>query len=268
MAAERIHAADYFSRVFALRYFWLSLVKNDLQNRYRRSFLGVAWSLVRPIGMTIVIATVFTNAFNVTVAEYAPFLFLGIAMWQFLVQSMMTGCNTFKTGAAFIRQQPMPLIIYPLRTVLAAGVNTAAAFTIALGLTGYFVGVPSMPVLASVVPGIALLFILAVALATLVGIVHIYLPDTQYVLEIALQALFYLTPVMYRPDTFAEHRELSGLLTWNPFTAVLELVRQPLLCGHYPEPAYLLQALMFVGILSGLAWYCLRRCEDNLVFWI
>lgn len=57
-------------------------------------------------------------------------------------------------------------------------------------------------------------------------------------------------------------------MTWNPFTAVLELVRQPLLTGQYPEPAHLLQALIFLAVVGGLAWFCLRQCERDLVFWI
>ena len=268
MNAELTGSLGYLQRVIALRYFCLALVRNDLQNRYRRSFLGIAWSLARPIGMTIVLCTVFTHAFNLALEEYAPFLFVSIALWHFLVESMVAGCNTFKLGASYIRQQPIPLLVFPLRTVLGAGVHTSLALGLALLLIAYFRGLPSLPVLASVVPGLAVLLLLAVALATLLGILHTHFPDTQHLLEIALQGLFYLTPVMYRPDVLADRGRLSDLLACNPFAAVLELIRRPLVAGLYPEPAHCVNALAFLAVVGGLAWICLRRFERDLVFWI
>jgi len=268
MGAELSHTKDYFYRVFKLRYFWMSLVRNDLQNRYRRSFLGIAWSLARPIGMTVVLSTMFTAAFNLSLETYAPFLFLGIALWQFLVQSMTVGCGAFKLGAAYIRQQPVPLAIFPLRTVLGTGIHTGLAFLVAILVTWYFVGLPSFLVALSVVPGVVILLLVGLALATLLGILHTHYPDTQHLLEIALQALFYLTPVMYDTKTFSGRSQLTWLITWNPFTAVLELVRRPLLTGQYPEPLHLAQAGVFLAVISLLAWVCLRHFERDLVYWI
>jgi lipopolysaccharide transport system permease protein len=268
MRAELSHTADYFYRVFKLRYFWISLVQNDLQNRYRRSFLGMAWSLARPLGMTVVLSTMFTTAFNLSLEEYAPFLFLGIALWQFLVESMTLGCGQFKLGSAYIRQQPVPLGIFPLRTVLGTGIHTGLAFLVAILVTWYFVGLPSPLVALSVLPGLIILFLVGLALSTLMGILHTHFPDTQHLLEIALQALFYLTPVMYRADTFSGRSNLTWLITWNPFTGVLELIRRPLLTGQYPDPTHLVQASVFLVVVSILAWICLRHFERDLVYWI
>src|SRR5262245_38444229 len=114
----------YFQRIWQLRYFWFSLVRNDLRNRYRRSFLGIGWSLVRPLSITAVFCVVFGKLFHVPVAEYAPFLLVGITIWQFLSESMIQGCQSFLNAAAYIRQQPVPLAIFPLRTVLGSAFHT------------------------------------------------------------------------------------------------------------------------------------------------
>ena len=53
---------NYFSEIWACRYFWLSLVKMDLRTRYRRSLLGIGWSLLNLIAMTIILTTVFTRS--------------------------------------------------------------------------------------------------------------------------------------------------------------------------------------------------------------
>jgi homopolymeric O-antigen transport system permease protein len=268
VAAELTHTGDYLHRIFQLRYFWGSLVRNDLRTRYRHSFLGIAWSLARPLGMTAVLTVVFTNLMNKPASEYAPFLAVGITLWQFLVESMTAGCTTFRVGSAYIRQQPVPLGIFPLRTVLGTAIHGGLALLVALALTVYFQGLPSVLVFASVLPGLVILFLLGIALATVFGIMHTHFPDTQHLLELVLQALFYLTPVMYPANYFAHRGRLTLLITWNPFTSVLELIRRPLTAGEYPEPFHLMHASLFLLLVGGVAWYCLRRFERDLVYWI
>jgi lipopolysaccharide transport system permease protein len=268
MAAHLSHPIDYWSQVIRLRHFWCSLVANDVKSRYRHSFLGTAWSLGRPIGMTIVLSIVFTNAFNLSGQQYIPFLFLSIALWQFLVESMIAGCNSFRTSAPYIRQQPLPLVVFPLRTVLGASIHAALAVGIGIVVTGVCIGLPSPIILLSAAPGLLLFFVVAFALATIFGLLHTHFTDTLHLTEIGLQALFYLTPVMYRPDFFAARGRLTYVIQCNPFTALLESVRQPLLEGQYPDPAYLLNAAAFAAIVSGLAWLGLQRFEKTLVYWI
>ncbi len=259
---------EYFSRLIKLRFFLFSLVRNDLNNRYRRSFLGIAWSLARPIGMTTVLCIVFRSIFSLPLREYAPFLFLGVAVWQFIVESMISGCSTFIVGAPYIRQQPIPLALFPLRTVLVAGFHTGVALLMALAITCYFVGFPPFVVLLSVVPVLLLIFLLGFSFAIVCGAIHTHFPDTQHLLEILLQALFYLTPVMYRPDSFKNNELLSRLVAYNPFTAILELIRRPLLTGTVPELRLWGMALAFLAVMGTLSWLILRKFQRELVFWV
>ena len=275
MTGEFSHAADYGYRIFKLRHFWLSLVRNDVQNRYRRSFLGIAWSLARPLGLTVVLS-IWLKGFNlnpnqyVNEANYTPFLFLGITVWQFLVESMSVGCNTFKNSAAFIRQQPVPLAIFPIRTVLASAVHAGFALVVGFLILWYSVGLPPPLVCLAVVPGLLVVVLLGVALATLMGIVHTHFPDTQHILDIVLQAMFFLTPVMFPPDNFPERGKFNMFITWNPFSGVLEAVRRPLLTGLFDtyDAFHLLQASGFLLVAGVFAWWCLRRFEKDLVYWI
>jgi lipopolysaccharide transport system permease protein len=275
MTGELAHAVDYGYRIYKLRYFWLSLVRNDVQNRYRRSFLGIAWSLARPLGLTIVLS-IMVKGFAlapgqyVTRDNYTPFLFLGITLWQFMVECMSVGCGTFKSSSAFIRQQPIPLAIFPIRTVLASALHAGFALLVGTLILWYFVGLPSPLVLLAVVPGFAIILLLGIALATLMGIVHTHYPDTQHILEIVLQAMFFMTPVFFPPDNFTERGKLSMFITWNPFTSVLEVIRRPLLTGELEaiNGFHLLQAGGFLLLIGGLAWWCLRRFEKDLVYWI
>ena len=83
--------AAYLKSVWGCRFFWLSLVRLDLRNRYRGSFLGVGWSLLQPIAMTVIICTMFSTVFKVPLKEFAPLVLSGMTFWAFVVSSTLSG---------------------------------------------------------------------------------------------------------------------------------------------------------------------------------
>src|SRR5919201_429819 len=110
----------YLSSVWDCRFFWMSLVKMDLRTRYRRSILGMGWSLLHPIAMTTIMCTVFPKIMNISVTEYAPYLLAGLVFWHYLIGVTIAGCQCIFQGESYIRQYPAPFAIYPLRTALGA----------------------------------------------------------------------------------------------------------------------------------------------------
>jgi lipopolysaccharide transport system permease protein len=251
-----------------LRYFCLTLAKHDLKDRYRRSILGIAWSLIKPAGMTTILSLVFTNVFHVAVEEYAPFLFLGIITWQFLNESVVQGCNSFRLGSTYLRVRPVPIAIFPLRIVLSAGVHALIGLCAATLAIWYLKGIDNGFVLLSLVPTLLILTITAWSLACICGILFTLFSDTQQIAEITLQALFYATPVIYLPESLHPSGWLHRLVELNPFASFLELIRRPLLHGELPSVHAYLIALSFMSVASCIAWLSLRSVEKRIVLWL
>jgi lipopolysaccharide transport system permease protein len=84
---------NYIKDIWNCRYFWLSLVRMDLRTRYRRSVLGIGWSLLNPIAMTIILTTVFHEFFHLPIKEYALYLITGLATWQYVLNVSLHGCQ-------------------------------------------------------------------------------------------------------------------------------------------------------------------------------
>jgi ABC-type polysaccharide/polyol phosphate export permease len=122
----------YFSDIWRLRHFWMALVRIDLRKRYRRSVIGIGWSLLHPIAMTAVLCIVFSQLLNQDIRTFAPFLLSGLTFWGFILATVMEGCQCFLQGESYIRQQPAPLAIYPLRSTLGAGFHFLLGFAIVL----------------------------------------------------------------------------------------------------------------------------------------
>src|SRR5262245_60975689 len=98
----------YLGEMWRCRYFWMSLVKIDLRTRYRRSVLGLGWSLLRPIAMTVILCLVFKNLWGQDVAKFAPMLLAGLVLWDYISTAAKSGCQCFFQGEQYIRQHPAP----------------------------------------------------------------------------------------------------------------------------------------------------------------
>src|SRR5205823_12748718 len=118
------------------------------------------------------------------------------------------------------------------------------------------------------VPGLVLLLLFGLCVAAITGLLHAHFPDTHHLLEIGLQVAFYLTPILYPPDSVRQRVRLAWVLELHPLGALLALVRAPLPAGESPALLAVLIGVGFVVITALLAWTALRRCERTLVFWI
>jgi ABC-type polysaccharide/polyol phosphate export permease len=255
----------YLSAVWRCRYFWLSLVKMDLRTRYRGSALGLGWSLLQPIAMTIILCTVFGRLFAQDLREFAPFLMAGLTFWAYISAVTVQGCQCFFTGEAYIRQYPAPMAIYPLRTALAASFHFSLALLMVIVLGGVTHGYNSVWPLVTLLPTCALLLIVGWALATLFGLANVRFRDTNHISEIMLQIAFYLTPVMY-PASVLTQRNVGWIMDYNPIVPFLNLLRAPLVYSQVPEFRTFLAAACITAFLATLASFALRSEERKLIF--
>ncbi len=204
----------YLSAIWGCRYFWFSLVKMDLRMRYRRSVLGMGWSLLHPIAMTLIICMMFRHILgNNNVREYGPFLLAGLVCWQYILVSTLQGCQCLFQGESYIRQYPAPIAIYPLRTTLGGAIHFLLGLVVVIGLTWYLHGFKNVPALISLAPTLLLLLVLGWSLAVLAAFSNVHFQDTQHLAEVAFQFFFYATPIIYGEEQLDKRSAWNGCCT-------------------------------------------------------
>jgi ABC-type polysaccharide/polyol phosphate export permease len=255
----------YLASVWRCRYFWISLVKMDLRNRYRRSVLGVGWSLLHPLIMTAIMCTVFQRILHAPMPDYVIKVLAGLACWNFILFTTIQGCQCLFHGEVYIRQYPAPAAIYPLRVALGALIHFLLALAVVIAVTWYFKGFDNWMVLPSLVPAVFLLFVLGWALAVLAGFANVYFKDTQHLCDVGFQIFFYATPIIYDPSDLGGGR-LSHIVQWNPLVPVLKLFRDPILEGRLPGLTTLGAAASVVTLLAVCAVMPLWRFQKTFIF--
>jgi lipopolysaccharide transport system permease protein len=255
----------YLAAIWRCRYFWLSLVKMDLRTRYRGSVLGIGWSLLHPIFMTIILCTVFGRLFATNLTTFAPFLMAGLTFWAYLTATTVQGCHCFFSGEAYIRQYPAPLAIYPLRTALAGGFHFLLALMLVILLGWIMHGYTSIVPLLTLVPTCVLLLVMGWSLAVLFGLANVRFRDTSYLCEVLLQIVFYLTPVMYPPKLLND-KNVGWVIDFNPLVPFLNLLRDPLEKSIVPSWTTFLAAASVTTCLALVACFTLKSQERQLIF--
>ncbi len=259
----------HLATVWKYRHFWLSMVRMDLKTRYRRSVLGVGWSLAHPIMMTIVFCFVF-GAW-MPMADWranGPYFLAGMTIFNFVRDSAWTGCYTFFRNENYIRQCPLPLTIYTLRTLLGAGIHFLISFVVTL--VAVVILQPSRALeLLSVswvfIPGLIMLFLFCWAISILLAYMTIFFHDTVQLTEVTFQILFFLTPIIFTVDMVV-NRGMGFILHINPIYVFMELLRDPMLYGQIPGAKAFLKATLMVATAGAMAIATIAWLEKKMIF--
>lgn len=257
------------STIWKFRSFWLSLVVMDLRTRYRRSILGVGWSLMNPLMMTAVFCVVFAAWLNnPDWRNSGPYFLAGITLFDFVKTSALSGCQTFFRNESYIRQCPLPLTIYTLRTVLGAVIHFLIALAVVILAVLILLPHQRMPLLTivwSLIPSLLLLFAFCWSISVLASFLTVYFQDSQQLLEVLFQVFFFLTPILY-PAKMILDRGLGILLSLNPVVTFLELIRQPILTGELPPMWAYTKAVIIVAMFGTMAIGAIAWLEKKLIF--
>lgn len=221
--------------------------------------------------MTAVLCVVFSQLWGQSIRDYAPMLLCGLTFWGFITAVVTQGCQCFFQGESYIRQHPAPLAIYPLRTTLGAGFHFLLGFAVAAVFVWCVRGFHNVPAILSLIPTLVLLFVIGWSLAICMGVANVLFQDTGHLIEVVLQIVFYLTPILYPAQMLADKLEkfhVAWIMNLNPFTVLVELLRQPLIDGHVPS---LTLACMGAGVgffAVAIASLTLVRFEKRLIFFL
>jgi ABC-type polysaccharide/polyol phosphate export permease len=215
------------------------LVARDLKVRYSSSALGVVWSLFAPLLMTLVYSVVFTFLVPQGIPKFPVFLLAGLLPWTFFTASVAGATGIIASNGHLINRVYFPREVLPLANLLANAVNFGIALALLFGFVLAF-GVRLGASLAWLPVIIAIQAVLTLGLGLLLGAVNVYLRDVQQVVDVALLAWFFLTPILYRlEDTPLSPAAQRLVQVVNPMAGLVTAYRAVLYTGEMPDLAVL-----------------------------
>lgn len=241
------------------------LAWQDIQQRYRRSALGPFWLTISMSVMIGAIGLVFSQVFKVPTQDFLPFIAIGIILWTFISNVILEGCSGFIVAENIIKQLPIPLFVHILRmvwrNVLILGHNI-----VIFPLVLIAVGKPLGLIALLSIPGLILATINLTWVALILATICARYRDMPQMVGSLIQVTFYLTPIIWMPETISAHVS-SYLLDLNPVYHLLEIMRAPLL-GTMPTTTNWLVSLAMavVGTIFSLAFY--GNYRRRIAYWL
>lgn len=234
-------------RINYLRDLLRQLVVRDMKLLYKRSVLGIGWTLLNPLLQLTVFVFVFRLILPAKIPQYSSFVFSGLLSWTWFQSSLVQSAVLITSNRSLLRQPNFPTSILPMVTVTTGLVHFLLAMPILLIFLAIDGVKPTWLIL--VLPLIiGLQFALTVTLAYPVAALNVNFRDTQHILNVLLQMLFYMTPVFYDINSIPVKYHLFFYM--NPMVVIIDSYRKVIMYGVQPNWQYLLGiALIIIMIL-------------------
>lgn len=239
---------EYFRGIWWNRFILASLVNKDLQIKYKRSKLGVAWAVLTPLGLVLIIGGVYSIIFGTDPKTFIPLLFAGLTHWMFLNGTAEGGTMAFISAEGYLKQTTVNAQIFPLRVTLVNFVNLLYSLLAFLAIYLFLRPECFSARMLMCIPGVALLFLFSLGIANIASVINLNVRDYQPLQSLILQGLFYATPIIFEVSML-EEKGFGFVYRINPFYYFIELVRTPLQGRGLPTAGtYLTAVLIAAGV--------------------
>ncbi len=250
------HLKTFWNR----RYLLWELVKKGIKLKYRRSYLGIIWSLLEPILTTIVLTIVFGTLLGRGGRDFPMYILCGRLMYSYFSTSTKAAARSIRSNASMIKKVYVPKYLYPMASVLFNFIIFLISLVVLVPLDIYgHIGV-SLSWLLIFIP-LILLLLMTFGVGMILSTITVFFRDMEYLWDVILMIIMYTAAIFYYPEKLLASG-YSWILKYNPLYCVVDLFRSCVL--NKPLSMYnLMYALGFsvVSVLIGTVVFYKKQDE-------
>jgi ABC-type polysaccharide/polyol phosphate export permease len=257
---KRSAAIEELEEIFRYRNLVLQFTRRDILTRYKRSVLGIAWTMLTPLGTMLILTIVFSNAFKISMPGYAAYVLNGLIAWTFFSQTTHAATVHLVWGGALLNRIYVPRTVFAVSAV-ATGMLNLTISLIPLMIVTLIVGLP-IRWTALLIP-IPMLFLamFAMGIGLCLSAIAIYFADVTEMYQILLTAWLYLSPVIWTEEQLPP--SVSVFVRLNPMYYLINLFRIPIYEGRVPTLTEIAipAVISIITLLVGWIYFSSRADE-------
>lgn len=271
MAEAADSSGTYASSKFKKDLFILrQLVSKDFKIKYRRSVLGVAWSVLNPLFMMIVMSIVFSYMFLHNIENYPLYLILGNITFTLMSESTRQCLRSITGASSLLKKVKVDRVIFPVQKVLSATVNFAFSLIAVVLVMLWFRVVPTWHVIW--VPlCVLLLVIFCCGLGMILGAAVVFFRDVMHLWSVILTAWNYLTPIFWDFQMLVDNNApawIIGLVRINPMYNYVQFMRDTVLWQSNPSPSVLGLCIFWAVLMLVIGLIVFKKTERKFILYI
>lgn len=262
---DRAEIARETRAMIRYRHLIFDLVSRDVKTKYRRSVLGLLWSVLHPLLMMLVLTAVFSTIFHYRSGDFSVYYLTGYLMFNFVTEATVFSMTSIIGAAGLIKKVYIPKFVFPLEKCLFALVNMLFSL-IAAVIVFLVVGVqPHWTMLLFPIP-ILYLFIFNFGLSLILATLNTFFRDVGYLYNVFVTIWMYLTPIIYPIDILPSW--LVPFVRLNPLYHFVQYFRNVTLYGVLPSFRDNLICISFALLFLLIGLICFRKKQDKFIFYI
>ncbi len=257
MAIEELQSAWQYRDLIA------QLVSRDVKARYKRSVLGIAWTMLNPLLTMVILTLVFSEFFRFQIRHYPVYLLSAMIMWNFIGQTTTAAMSHLLWGGQLMTRIYVPRTVFALAATGTGLVNLALALVPLLAIA-VIIGVPLTPSLIWLPLPIVLGALFALGTGLFLSTLAVRFPDVVDMYQVLLSALYFLTPIMYPKSIVPE--EWHWIFNVNPIYHLVEAFRAPIYASWPAGPNTLLAAGISAITALLIGWTIFTSRADEVPY--
>ena len=253
------------------RFILLQLVTKDFKLRYRRSVLGVVWSVLNPLLMMIIMSFVFSYFLRGSnVENYPLYLIVGNITFSLMSEATSTGLRSIIDAAPLLKKVRVDRWVFPVQKVFSAAFNFAFSL-IAVVIVMLFFRVAPTWHLIWMIPALLLLMVFCMGISLLIGALAVFFRDMIHLWSVLLTAWTYLTPIFWDLSLLTGSNApwyVIAVVKANPMYNYIDMMRCAIVYQASPGTTVILLAIFWavVALVAGLLVF--RKTEHKFILYI
>lgn len=238
------------------------LVARDIKIKYRRSVLGVFWTLLNPLCMMTVLSVVYSNLFKFSVDNFPLYLLTGQVVFNFFSESTTSAMGAIIGNAALIKKVYMPKYLFVVSRIVSSVINLGASFCALIVVMAVTRSELYWTVLFSWFP-LIFLIVFSVGVGLLLSALTVKFRDIMHLYSVFITALMYLTPVIYPMNILPGW--LAKIVMLNPITNMVTMFRDTIMYGAFPDMINIIVATIEAVIMLVIGMYVFYKNQDEFI---
>lgn len=240
----------------------LQTARRNIVVRYKRSVLGIAWTMLAPLGTTLILTIVFSQVFGGT-RSYAVYVLSGLLCWTFFAQTTNDSMHNLIWGGGLLKRIYIPRTVFAVAAILTGLINMGFSL-VPLLVIMLITGVPIRPAMLILPIPALFLAMFAIGIGLFLSTIALYFADVTEMYTILLTAWMYLSPVIYRAEMIPQ--QYLWIVRLNPMYYLINLFRAPIYDGVIPSLSQFLTggAIALTTMLVG--WFVFSARADEAAY--
>ena len=238
------------------------LVARDIKIKYRRSVLGVLWTLLNPLFMMIILSVVFSSIFKFDIENFPLYLLSGQVIFNFFNDATTSSMTSIIGSAALIKKVYVPKYLFVVSRVFSSFINLMAAFTALIFVMVAMRAELHWTVILAVFP-LTMIVTFSLGMGMLLAALTVKFRDIMHLYSVFMTGLMYLTPVIYPMSILPEPVRL--VVSLNPLTNIVEMFRDVMFYNAVPTFSSLLIGIIESIIILVLGMYVFYKNQDEFI---